>query len=184
MLLFKDLSNSETLSFRVFIFLLSASSKIVNENQLLPHGHLELTCTTRYPRTCIFFETKSLTCIWPSLNLPPCFAQYFGDQFCFGGYPGGSDGKESTCSAGDAGSIPGSERAPREGNGTLSTILASTIPWSEEPGGLQSMGSYRIGQDWSDLAAAAAVINRAANRWRCRPVQFNCAVTFLLFVRY
>ena len=116
-LLFKDLSNSETLSFRVFIFLLSASSKIVNENQLLPHGHLELTCTTRYPRTCIFFETKSLTCIWPSLNLPPCFAQYFGDQFCFGGFPGGSDGKESTCSAGDPGLIPGLGRSHGQGNG-------------------------------------------------------------------
>ena len=116
MLLFKDLSSSETLSFRVFIFLLRASSKIVNENQLLPHGHLELTRTTRFPRTCIFFETKSLTCIWPSLNLPPCFVQCFGDQLCFGGFPGGSDGKESTWSAGDAGSIPGSGRAPREGN--------------------------------------------------------------------
>ena len=33
------------------------------------------------------------------------------------GFPGGSDGKESTCSAGDPGSIPGSERSPGEGNG-------------------------------------------------------------------
>ena len=33
------------------------------------------------------------------------------------GFPGGSDGKESACSAGDMGSIPGSARAPGEGNG-------------------------------------------------------------------
>ena len=34
-----------------------------------------------------------------------------------GGFPGGSDGKESACSAGDLGTIPGSGRSPGEGNG-------------------------------------------------------------------
>jgi len=33
------------------------------------------------------------------------------------GFPGGSDGKESTCNAGDHGSIPGLGRSPGEGNG-------------------------------------------------------------------
>ena len=33
------------------------------------------------------------------------------------GFPGGSDGKESACNAGDLGLIPGSERSPGEGNG-------------------------------------------------------------------
>ena len=33
------------------------------------------------------------------------------------GFPGGSDGKESTCNAGDLGSIPGSGRSPGEGKG-------------------------------------------------------------------
>ena len=33
------------------------------------------------------------------------------------GFPGGSNGKESACSAGDLGSTPGSERSPGEGNG-------------------------------------------------------------------
>ena len=32
-------------------------------------------------------------------------------------FPGGSDGKESSCNAGDPGSIPGSGRCPGEGNG-------------------------------------------------------------------
>ena len=36
---------------------------------------------------------------------------------CFGGSPGGSDGKESTCNAGNPGSIPGLEKSPGEGHG-------------------------------------------------------------------
>ena len=35
-----------------------------------------------------------------------------------------------------------------------SSTLAWKIPWMEEPGGLPSMGSHRVGHDWSDLAAA------------------------------
>ena len=35
------------------------------------------------------------------------------------GFPGGSDGKESTCNSGDLGSIAGSGRSPGEGNGNL-----------------------------------------------------------------
>ena len=38
---------------------------------------------------------------------------------------------------------------------THSSILAWRIPGTEEPGGLPSMGSHRVGHDWSDLAAAA-----------------------------
>ena len=37
-----------------------------------------------------------------------------------------------------------------------SSTLAWRIPWTEEPGRLQSTGSHRVGHDWSDLAAAAA----------------------------
>ena len=38
---------------------------------------------------------------------------------------------------------------------THSSILAWRIPGAEEPSGLPSMGSHRVGHDWSDLAAAA-----------------------------
>jgi len=41
----------------------------------------------------------------------------------------------------DMGSIPGSGRFPRGGHGTLSSLLAWRIPWTEEPGGLQSTES-------------------------------------------
>ena len=40
---------------------------------------------------------------------------------------------------------------------THSSVLACKIPWTKEPGGLPSMGLHRVGHNWSDLAAAAAV---------------------------
>ena len=42
---------------------------------------------------------------------------------------------------------------------THSSVLAWRIPWMEKPGRLLSMGSHRVGHDWSDLAAAAAAVN-------------------------
>ena len=63
------------------------------------------------------------------------------------GSPGGSDSKESACSAGDPGSTPGLRRSPGEGNGDPQPILAWRIPWTEEPGQLQSMGSQRVGHN-------------------------------------
>ena len=43
---------------------------------------------------------------------------------------------------------------------THSSVLAWRIPGTREPGGLPSMGSHRVGHDWSDLAAAAAACRR------------------------
>ena len=40
---------------------------------------------------------------------------------------------------------------------THSSVLAWTIPGTAEPGGLLSIGSHRVGHDWSDLAAAAII---------------------------
>ena len=54
----------------------------------------------------------------------------------------------SACSAGGPGSVPRSERPPEEGNTTHSGILAWRIPYTEEPGGLQSMGSQGVRNDW------------------------------------
>ena len=44
-------------------------------------------------------------------------------------------------------SIPGGEDALEEGMATHSSILAWKIPWTEEPGRLQSMGLQRVRQD-------------------------------------
>ena len=50
--------------------------------------------------------------------------------------------RSTPASAGDVDSIPGSGRSLGEGN--HSSILVWEIPWTEEPVGLQSMGSQRI----------------------------------------
>ena len=85
------------------------------------------------------------------------------------GFSSGLDGKESSCSVGDLGSIPESKRSPGEGNGYLlqySFFFFNNInlfiliqgegngnplqcsflenSWTEEPGGLQSMGLQRV----------------------------------------
>jgi len=61
-----------------------------------------------------------------------------------GDFSGGSDNKESVCNVGDPGSISGLGRIPWEKErATHSSILAWGIPWTEEPSGLQSMGSQR-----------------------------------------
>ena len=58
--------------------------------------------------------------------------------------------KNPTANAGairDSGSIPGPEDPLEEGRAMHFSILAWRIPWTEEPGGLQSIGSQRVGHD-------------------------------------
>ena len=55
-----------------------------------------------------------------------------------------SKGKDRRENLGDEGSIPGSGRTEMA---THSSIPAWEIPWTEEPGGLLSMGSQRVGHD-------------------------------------
>ena len=64
------------------------------------------------------------------------------------GFPGGSDGKESTCNAEDPGPIPGLGRSSGERNGNPLQYSCLENPMDrEEPGGVQSMGSKRVGHD-------------------------------------
>ena len=66
------------------------------------------------------------------------------------GLPRWLRGKESTChaeGAGDLGLITGWGRCPGEWHDNHSSILAWRIPWTEQPGGLQSVGSQRVGHD-------------------------------------
>ena len=59
-----------------------------------------------------------------------------------------SVGKESACSAGDLGLIPGQEDPLEKEMATYSRILAWRIPQTEEPGRLQSMGSQESNMTW------------------------------------
>ena len=61
-------------------------------------------------------------------------------------FPGDSVVKNPPANAGDAGSIPGLERSPGVGHGNP-LYLAWRIPWTEEPGKLQSIGSQRVRQN-------------------------------------
>ena len=71
-----------------------------------------------------------------------------GLNYYFMDFLSGSDGKVSAYSAGDLGSTPGSGRSPGEGMAIHSSILAWKIPWTEEPGGLQSMGTKELNTTW------------------------------------
>ena len=69
-------------------------------------------------------------------------------QLSMRGFPGGSEVKASACNAGDLGSIPGSGRSPGGGHGNPAQFSCLENPMDrEEPGGLQSMGSQRVGHD-------------------------------------
>ena len=50
-----------------------------------------------------------------------------------------------------------------EGMATHSSILAWRIPWTEEPGRLQSMGSQRVGHDWATRHGTAQCMER---KWK------------------
>ena len=71
------------------------------------------------------------------------------------GFPGGASGKEPACqcrSRKRCGFDPWLEDPLEEGTATHRSTLAWRIPWTEERCGLRSIGSQRIGHDWSNLA--------------------------------
>ena len=72
-------------------------------------------------------------------------AEEQGLYLCF---PGGSDDKKSAYNAGDLVWSLGWEDSLEKGKVTYSCIFAWRIPWTEEPGELQSMGSQRVGHEW------------------------------------
>ena len=93
---------------------------------------------------------------FPALPLYVCFCTIF---YCF---PDGASGKELPASAGDTrdtGSVPGSGRPP--GGGHSNPLWHSCLenPMDRGPGGLQSMGSQRVGHSWSHLAHTQFIIS-------------------------
>ena len=68
---------------------------------------------------------------------------------CKGDFPGDSDGKASAYNTGDPVWSLGWEDSLDKEMATHSSIFAWKIPWTEEPGGLQSMGSQRVRQKWA-----------------------------------
>ena len=91
------------------------------------------------------FLSFQITCAAVLLGNSPICVMYLLSQ---GGFPHASDGKEPACSTGDPGFDPWVREYPLEkGMATHPSILAWRIPWTEEPGGLQSTGSQRVAHD-------------------------------------
>jgi len=63
------------------------------------------------------------------------------------GFPGGSDGKESACNAGDPGLIPGTRRSPGEENGNPLQYSCLENPMDRGAWWTTVHGSQRVGHD-------------------------------------
>ena len=107
----------------------------------------------------------------------------------FWGFPGGSVVKNLPASAGDvrdSGSILGSGRSPEKKMVTCSNILIWKIPWAEEPGGLQSMGSWRVRHDWAHCLCLFSIDPYPAEGLLCtlgirQTLNFNTGYCFFFF---
>ena len=70
-----------------------------------------------YPTTIVNVGLPSREDLWILCPVGESCCPFLHDLYCFMGLPGGSDGKESACNAGDSGSFPGSGGSTGKGNG-------------------------------------------------------------------
>ena len=84
------------------------------------------------------------------------FFFFFSDHLFHWGIPGGLVVRDLSTSEGNTDLISGLERPSVEGNGNHSSILAWAIPWTKEPGRLQSIGSQRVRH---------SLMTEQANKW-------------------
>ena len=66
---------------------------------------------------------------------------------------------------------------------THSSVLAWKIPGTGEPGGLPSMGSHRVGHDWSDSAAAATTLHTGPSNLNIQENQMHQTGACLLILK-
>ena len=86
---------------------------------------------------------------WRGFWIAPALEVVLGPYLTrFRGFPGGSDGKEADCNAGELGLIPGLGRSPGEGNGYPLQYCCLGNPTDRGAWQLQSVGSQRIEHDW------------------------------------
>ena len=94
------------------------------------------------------------------------------------GFPGGSDGKESACSIGDSGSIPGLGRSPGEGNGSppQDSCLENSMDrgaWRATIHGAAKSPTWLDG--WVSLSAATCLVLCAQNSLLLRTGTSRCS---------
>ena len=119
----------------------------------------------------LWFFSKSSLNIWEFLihiQLKPSledFEDYFASMW---GFPGGSAGNESTCNAGDLGSIPRLWRSPGEGKPLTPAFWPRTSHGLYNPGGCKELGTT----EWLSLASMW-------NEWNCMVVWTYFDIAFL-----
>ena len=104
-------------------------------------------CINRLFTFCLFYHSKFFSCVFCVVS--PCLDSsiFWGHISVFlsltllKDFSSGSDSEESACSARDPNSIPRLVRSLEKEMATLSSVLAWRLPWTEKPGGLQSIGS-------------------------------------------
>ena len=85
-------------------------------------------------------------------------------------FPSGSYSQVSVYNMGDLCSIPGLGRSPGEGNGKpIPVFLPGKIPWMEEPGRLQSMGTLRVRYDPASSLSLVTFMHWR-RKWQPTPV--------------
>ena len=114
----------------------SWGNKTINQ-RVIPVKWLHNVIQSWEPREAIL---RKISWKVASIYLSPAFSE---------GFTGGSDSKETVYYAGDLGSIPGLGRFPGGGHGYTLQYSCLENPLTEEPGGLQSMGSQGIGCNWA-----------------------------------
>ena len=116
---------------------------------------------------------------------------FWGQLHLFLGFPGNSDHEESACQSRRLEFNTWVRKIPLEQEmATHSSIFAWEIPWTEEPGGLESTGSQRLGHDWAHthththtpiLCSMIAKCQRSLiNRYYLFFFQNNCSSLALL----
>ena len=111
------------------------------------HGWSQLGhCAPYHSFSSLLLYALSLLTLWQNV-----FERAGGGE----GLPQGLHSKELACDAedtGDAGSVRVRKIPWRRAWQPIPVVLPGESPWTEEPGGLQSIGSQRVGHNWSDWA--------------------------------
>ena len=125
-----------------------AASNCGRHSWLLPFGHFFHCCSPPKCKDGLWLD-HWLT----NHGLQPCYLFLYGSQAWASQVALAV--MTPPAKAGDAGnkaSIPDWEDPLEDSLATLSSILGWRIPWTVEPGRLQSIGLQRVGHDWKDLA--------------------------------
>ena len=118
--------------------------------------YLQFPHLATFPQSGSLCQKRPSLCLYPPLHPSPTYPSLLTTHLADSSsslrrnlfhldFPGGSDSEELARNAGDLGWKDPLEKEMA----TQFSILAWRIPWTEKPGGLQSMGLQRVGHDWA-----------------------------------